>query len=306
MGRQGGVRLERVEPNRPGDGPHGEHEHHAENHGRVAVTLEHLAEHHQRRHGQQKDSDAAQEVAEGVGVFERMGAIDAEEPASIGAELLDRDDGRHGTAGNLLDQGRLTVGVGPHRSRIDGGRRRIPVQGHGHAAGDEQHADNEAQRNEDVGRAAPQIDVEVSHVLVAAKPADDRQQGRHADHRRNGLFPADEEQLAEVREVDLAGVVLEIGIRQKRADRVEDRRRSEHFLAVRVQRQIGLQGQDRKADDERQRVEDHERQGVLFPVLRAGVQPRFDPTQPPRRAKTTIEHVCHIQADRAASANTTP
>ena len=74
MGSQGGVRLERVEPNRPGDGPQGEHEHHAENHGCVPVTLEHLAEHHQRRHGQQEDSDAAKKVAESIGVLKGMGA----------------------------------------------------------------------------------------------------------------------------------------------------------------------------------------------------------------------------------------
>ncbi len=65
------------------------------------------------------------------------------------------------------------------------------------------------------------------------------------------LLPADEEHLAEVRQVDLAGVVLQIGVRQKRADRVEDRGRGEHPLAVRVQRQIGLQSQDREPDDER-------------------------------------------------------
>ncbi len=124
-------------------------------------------------------------VAERIGVLERMGAIGPEEAAAVGAELLDRNDGRHRAAGNLLDQGRLTVAVGPHRPRLQRGRLRMSVQRHGHAAGHEQHADNEAQRHEDVGRPAPQVDVEIAHVLVAAQAADDRQQGRHADHRRN-------------------------------------------------------------------------------------------------------------------------
>ena len=37
------------------------------------------------------------------------------------------------------------------------------------------------------------------------------------------LLPADEEQLAEIRQVHLAGVVLQVRVRQEREGRVEDR-----------------------------------------------------------------------------------
>ena len=45
--------------------------------------------------------------------FQTDGRIGSEEAAAIGAELLDGDDGRHGAAGNLLDQGGLTIAVVP-------------------------------------------------------------------------------------------------------------------------------------------------------------------------------------------------
>ena len=298
MGGQARVRFERVVPNRERDGANREYEHHGENHRRIAVTLEHLAEHHQGGHGEEKDPHARQEIAEGIRVFKGMRGIGAEEPASIGAKLLRRNDRRDRAAGDLLDQCRLTIAVGAHCPRLQRGRVRMSVQRHRHAAGHEQHTDNEAERHEDVGRPTPQIDIEIAHVLVAAQPANNRHQGGHPDHRRKDLLPEDEEQLAEVRQVDLAGVVLEIGVRQKRADRVEDRRRGEHLLAVWVQRQIGLQSQDREPDQERHDVEGHERQRILLPVLRAGVQPRFDPSKPPRRVQTAIEHPGHVQADR--------
>ena len=227
-----------------------------------------------------------------------MRAIGTEEAASVGAELLGRNDGRDRAAGNLLDQCRLAIAVGPHRPRLQRGCVRMSVQRHRHAARHEQHSDNEAERHKDVCRPAPQIDIEIAHVLVAAQPANNCHQGGHPDHRRKNLLPADEKQLAKVRQVDLAGVVLEIGVRQKRADRVEDRGRSEHLLAVGIQRQIGLQSQDREPDQERHDVEGHESERILLPVLRAGVQPRFDPSKPPRRMKTTIEHPGHVPADR--------
>ena len=133
-----------------------------------------------------------------------MGAVDREEAAAVGAELLGGDDRGNRAAGDGLREDRLTVGSRAHRSGFERRDLRSTLEGHRHAAGDQEHADDEAQRHEEVGHSAPHVQVEVAHVLVAAQAADDRQQGGEPDHRREDLLPAHEEQLAEVREVDLA------------------------------------------------------------------------------------------------------
>ena len=148
-------------------------------------------------HGQQEKAHAAQKIAKCIGVLERVRSVGPKEAAAVGAELFHRDDGRDRAAGNLLDQG-FTAVVCSHRSRLQRYRLRVPCQGHRHATGDEQQPHNKAQRHKDVGRSSPQIDVEIAQVLVAAQTPDHRQQSRHADHRRDRLLPADEEQLAEV------------------------------------------------------------------------------------------------------------
>ncbi len=49
-------------------------------------------------------------VASRRGVLERMGRVGAEEAAAVGAQVLDRHDGRHRAAGNHLRL-RLALGV---------------------------------------------------------------------------------------------------------------------------------------------------------------------------------------------------
>ena len=54
-----------------------------------------------------------EQVAQGVGVFERVRRVGPEEAAAVGAELLDGDFGRHGTDGDrlraVLERGRLAA-----------------------------------------------------------------------------------------------------------------------------------------------------------------------------------------------------
>ena len=55
------------------------------------------AQREDHRHRQNQDRPAFEHVGEGVGVLQRMGRVDAEIAAAIGAELLDRYDCRGGS-----------------------------------------------------------------------------------------------------------------------------------------------------------------------------------------------------------------
>ena len=83
-------------------------------------------------------------------------------------------------------------------------------------------ATTSADGHEDEDQAPHQVDVEVSQVLVAAQTAD---HGQHDGQSRGGcdeLKPDDAAELAEVTQVLLTGVMLEIGVGDERADGVED------------------------------------------------------------------------------------
>ena len=103
-------------------------------------------------------------------------------------------------------------------------------------------------------------------IAVSAEP----------DAGRDEHIPTDKKQLAKIGEMLFAGIMLQIGVRQERRHRVENRRGGKHVLAVRVQREVGLQGQDGKPEDEHHHVEQKQRDRVLLPVLRTRVQQALD------------------------------
>ena len=91
----------------------------------------------------------------------------------------------------------------------------------GTPARDQQEREDQTQGHEDEDQGSHQINVEVSQVLVAAQAAD---HGQHHGQPRGGrdeLKPDDAAELTEITQMLLAGVVLEIRIGHKRADRVE-------------------------------------------------------------------------------------
>ena len=69
---------------------------------------------------------------------------------------------------------------------------------------------------------------------VAAQTAEDGHQGAQADGGRDELLPANEEQLAEVREVDFPRVMLQVSVGEKRNGGIEDGCRRKHLFAVRI------------------------------------------------------------------------
>ena len=92
------------------------------------------------------------------------------------------------------------------------------------------------------------------------------------------------ENLAEVRQMLVAGIVLEVRVRHERDHAVKDGAGEEHPLAIRIQRHPRLERQDQKAEDEQHGVEDEQGAGILLPVLRAAVQAFFEPAAGPARA----------------------
>ena len=109
---------------------------------------------------------------------------------------------------------------------------------------------------------------------------------RQAGGRGDEHQPDDAAELAEVRQVLLARVVLEVRVGHERADRVEDHagvgagvldargvlvaQRPERALAVGVQRQVLLGVEQAEGEDEQRGVEGQEGEGVPLPVHPAG------------------------------------
>ena len=235
MGLQGRIGLQGVPAHGPHDHQDHERHHDAEDHPGVPHLLEHPPEHQHQGERKEAHIHHGEEVAPGAGVLEGMCRVGAEEAAAVGAQVLDGDDGRHGAATDLLGI-RLAAVVVAHRSRFERGHVGRRLERHRHAVGQEDHAHDQAGRQEHVDDDAPHVDVEVAHVGVAAKPADDGREGTKAHARRDEHVPADEEDLAEVGKALLARIVLQIGIREEGSHRVEDRRRGHHRLVVRVER----------------------------------------------------------------------
>ena len=69
---------------------------------------------------------------------------------------------------------------------------------------------------------AQRIQVEVAQLALAAQAADHRQHHGQPAGRRDELKPHDRAELAEIREMLLARIMLEVGVGHERADRVED------------------------------------------------------------------------------------
>ncbi len=154
------------------------------------------------------------------------------------------------------------------RGRLGGASKR-----HRHAGRHQQDRDDGRQA-ERARSKSPRISVqvEVAQSSLAAQAANHRQHHGQPAGRRHELQPDDRAELAEIREMLLARIMLEIGVGHERADRVEDHgrvgpgmvgprhvlvaERRERALAVGVQeRQMALREQDRERDHEECRVE---------------------------------------------------
>ena len=188
-----------------GDGDAGDeqHAHDGEDRPALALVADHAAEHIGERGADREDRDHLQEVRQRRRVLERMRGIGVEEAAAIGAEHLDRD-----LRGDRADRDGLLGAF--ERRRIDIGAERLR-----HALPDQEQRDDDADRQQDVERAAGDIDPEIadrSWTECARKTADQRNREHDAGRRRQEVLMRQAEHLREIGHRAFAAVVLPVGV----------------------------------------------------------------------------------------------
>ena len=111
-------------------------------------------------------------------------------------------------------------------------------------------AEDQGDGHEHVDHRPPHVHEIVAELGIAAKGPDDGHQRAEADGGREEEVADAEEDLAEVRQVLVPGIVLQVGVRHEGDHAVKDGGGGQHALAVGVQRHPGLEGQHQIAEDE--------------------------------------------------------
>ena len=160
-----------------------------------------------------EDRDHLHEVRQRRRVLERMRGIGVEEAAAVGAEHLDRD-----LRGDRADRDGLLGAF--QRRRLDIGAERLR-----HALPDQEQRVDDADRQQDVERAAGEIDPEIADGLHrGAREAADQRDGEHdAGRRRQEVLVRQAEHLHEIGHRAFAAVVLPVGVGDEAHRRVEGR-----------------------------------------------------------------------------------
>jgi len=222
----------------------------------LPAVADHFAERDAQRGGDQQDRQNLQEVREGRGILQRMGGVHAEEPAAVGAELLDRDLRRRGTDGDRLRRHGTSVGVD---RRFEQRRFARGVERLHHTLRHEGSRENERERKQDVERSPHEVDPEVADRVGsgAGEAADERDEDRHARCGRDEVLNCEGEHLREGAHRRFAAVSLPVRVRDEADRRVERRVGRDGGERRGIQRQDALQPLDRidgsDADDARRK-----------------------------------------------------
>ena len=241
------------------------------------------------------------QVGPGARILIRVGGIDVEEAAAVGAELLDRNL----TGDRALRQGLLGAF---ERGGIDIGAEVLR-----HAERDQHQREHDGEREQHVKRRARQVDPEIADggsLAAREGPCDgdsDGKAGGSGDevlHRQSG-------HLAEIGERAFAAVALPVGVGDERGRRVEGQVRAHGVEPLRVQRQDMLEAQDRVEQDEAGGVENQQGHGVGEPILLAfgidageRVEASLDRTQDGIEQRwASFEYRRHVDAERPRRGN---
>ena len=159
-----------------------------------------------------------------------MRGIGVEEAAAVGAEHLDRD-----LRGDRPDGDGLLGAL--ERGRIDIGAERLR-----NALPDQEQRVDDADRQQDVERAARDIDPEIADGphRRARKAADQRHRQHDAGRGRQEVLVRQAEHLHEIGQRAFAAVVLPVGVGDEAHRRVEGEIRRDRGLLRRIERQHGL------------------------------------------------------------------
>ncbi|MNV55170.1 hypothetical protein D3C71_1473950 [compost metagenome] len=226
-----------------------------------------MAEGEHQRHRDQDDRGHFEQVAPGRRVLERMRRVDAEEAATVGTQLLDRNlAGSRAQGNDLVDA--------LHRHRIH-----VLREGLRHALPDQIQRQQQTQRQQAVESGAGHVDPEVAKRCTgfAADAAAQRNQYGQASGGADEVLHGKAGHLAQVAQGRFAAVRLPVGVGHETDGGVERLRPLLTRQVLRVQRQMALEQQDREQQQETRKVEGEQGQGVSLPTLFGA---RIDAGQP--------------------------
>lgn len=268
---------------------------------------------------------SAQISSPDVRVLERMGGIGVEEPAAVGAELLDALLG-----GERAHRQRLRVGGKRFLRRIAGrilervarrvglllliGQRLrrayilVGAEVLDHTLRHERNGEHQRERHQDIECRAREIHPHVADSVrtVAREPADQRNRHHNAAGSREEVLHREPEHLREIAHRRLAGVSLPVGVGGEAHGGVEGRVRRERGKLLRIEWQPHLQPLQRVNSERADQGKHQQPDGVLLPAhLPLGIdaaQP-VDPvlerrTRAQRPDRASVEDVRHVEADR--------
>ena len=225
-----------------------------------------------------------------------MRSIGVEEAAAVGAQHLDGDLGRHRPDGDRLlgTLQRRCLDVGPERLR--------------HALRDEEEAVDHANGQEDVERAAGDIDPEIPDRAHrrAGKAADQGDRQDDAGGCGKEVLVREAQHLHEIGHRAFAAVVLPVGVGDEADRRVEGEVGGNRRLLGRIEGQHALQAHQRIEDDEAADMKQQHGDRVGQPVLLArrvdaaiAVEQRLDRLQHRRQeGALAVEDARHVAAER--------
>ena len=235
-----------------------------------------------------------------------MGRIGVEEAAAVGAKLLDGDlRGRRAHGDRLLGH-RLAVGV---LGRLNQRRLLVGLERLHHALRNQQQGHNDRQRQQDIERAADQVDPEVADRGAGAshEAADQRHQHGHAGGGRDEILHRQAEHLRQVAQRGLAAVALPVGVRGEADGRVDGQTRAARpACACGFKRQELLHPLQAVDSQNAQQIEDQHRLGVsAHDISSAGSMPHdaidqpFEPAEGPvEAARLALVHPGHVPTQR--------
>jgi hypothetical protein len=251
--------------------------------------------------GERVHRDDLDDVRPDVRVLERVGGIDVEEAAAVGAELLDRLLAGHREEGDGLL-------AALDRRRADMGHERL-----GLAQADIGHGDHQGEGQQEVEIDARQVGIEVAKPLAAigGEGAGDRGGHGHAGGGRDEVVRGQARHLREGRDRLLRHIGLPVGVGDEADGGVEGQVRRHAGEALRIERQEVLEAQGQVEDDKARGREGQEARGVAQPVLRAvaldaadgiddalhGFQHRIEP------GALTLPDAGEIETERPAQAD---
>ena len=223
-----------------------------------------------------------------------MRRVRIEEPAAIGAEHLDGFLRRHRALRNGLHR--------PFERRDFG----IRVKVLDHSLRAQQQSRCDGNRQQDVYRAAYEIDPEVADRLrrMPREPADHRDRHHDSRGRREEVVRGQADHLREIAHGGLGRIRLPVRIRCETHRRVERKVRSHVSEALRIQRQPLLNTLQQIRDQQRYQAENQQRSGISRPVLLGRfidaaqtVDPCFEgPQHPVQPRALPLEHLHHEDA----------